>query len=266
MSEPHYWGSLMKVALLIGLFLFCVSAAVWIFGFLYDRISVFPIWNSPVWLRLKIPVIVLGVVGFIALVLVFARHQGKKELQLAMEYAESRGWKFSREDTDGLKPHVAEILDDLKFDLHYIRTVASGQRTLVIFDCSYKSKEASARQNYRSGTACMVRSPRFPSMGSSLEIVTRDWTEVMTSDKVDMGESPFAEKFLVLSKDPTTAKAVVNERIQSVMLEHLKKPLYNPVSVTLGAGGAVVLTGRTFEHEQLEDLIDLACRLEEAIQ
>jgi hypothetical protein len=88
----------------------------------------------------------------------------------------------------------------------------------------------------------------------------------MTSDKVDMGNSPFAEKFLVLSKDPTTAKALVNMKIQSIMLERLKMTLYNPVSVTIGPGGAVVLTSRTFDHDRLEDLCDLACRIEEAIQ
>jgi hypothetical protein len=98
-----------------------------------------------------------------------------------------------------------------------------------------------------------------------VEIVTRDWTEVMQSDKVDMGESPFAEKFLVLSKEPGPARGIVNESIQAIMLEHLKKPLYNPVGMSLGQGGAIVLTGKTFEHECLQDIIDLARQIEAAV-
>ncbi len=48
------------------------------------------------------------------------------------------------------------------------------------------------------------------------------------------------------------------------MLEHLQKPLHNPVSVSLGPGGAVVLTDRTNEPERLQELIDLARRIESA--
>jgi hypothetical protein len=266
MSGPQYWGSLWKGGLFIYLSLLCIFIGIGIFIFLYDRISAFQIWNLPFWLKLKIPVIILGVAGLGGAIVLFARSEGKKELRLAMKYAEARGWKFSREDTDGLKPYLAEILDDLKFDLHHIRTVAAGQRSLVLFDCSYKRKEASARQNYSYGTACMVRSDRFLSAGPPVKIITRDWTEMMISGKIDMGKPPFTENYLVLSRDPTVAKASINEGIQSIMLEHLEKPLYNPVCVTIGPGGAVVLTGRTFEHERLEGLLDMACRIEEAIQ
>jgi len=76
------------------------------------------------------------------------------------------------------------------------------------------------------------------------------------------GESLFAQKFLVLSKYPVMAKEIVNKSIQSIMLDYSEKPLYNPVCISIGPGGAVVLTGRTLEHERLQDLIDLAHRIE----
>ena len=266
MSRSQYWGSLWMAGLFICLALLCIFVGIDIFISVYDRIGAFQIWNSPMWLKLKIPAIILGVVSVFAVIIVFARYTRKRELQLAMEYAKIRGWKFSVRDTDGLKPCVAEILDDLDFHLRHIRTVASGRRSLVLFDCSYKSKKARPRESYSSGTGCLVRSQRFPLAGTPVEIVPRDWTEVMISDKIDMGKSPFAESFLVLSKDSASATAFINKGIQSLMLEHLGKPLYNPVSVTIGPGGAVVLTGRTYEHELLEDLLGLACRIEEAIQ
>jgi len=98
-----------------------------------------------------------------------------------------------------------------------------------------------------------------------VEISSRDWTEVMLSDKVDMGESPFAQQFLVQSKDPDSAKRVVNEAIQATLLEHRSKPVSICDSVIIGPGGAVVLTGRTAEHDQLQDLLELARKLESAV-
>jgi hypothetical protein len=81
-----------------------------------------------------------------------------------------------------------------------------------------------------------------------------------------MGSSPFAEDFLILSKDPVSAQIIVNESVKSVLLEHLQSELYNPVSVTIGPGGAVVMTGRTSEPERLHDLIKLALRIEAAME
>lgn len=237
-----------------------------IFGTLYDRISVWHIWNSPLWLKLKIPFIVIGVIGFIAGVIALARYTGQKELKAAQEYAQARGWGFSRDVTQELKEQVAGIWRDFNFHLYYLRIVETGQRNLYLFDCSYKHKEATARVHDSHGTACLVQSGRFSSVTVPVEIVARDWTEVMTSDRVDMGGSPFAEKFLVLSKDPEPARKIVNPSIQAIMLEHLQKPLYNPVGVSLGPGGVIVLTDRTFEHDQLQDILDLARRIEAAVE
>ena len=88
----------------------------------------------------------------------------------------------------------------------------------------------------------------------------------MQSDKVEMGDSPFARKFLVLSKDPGSAKRIVNESIQAIILEHMRNPVSNRDSVIIGPGGAVVLTGRTAEHERLQDLVELARKLESAVK
>jgi hypothetical protein len=266
MSDSQYWTSLWGVGIVIFLAFFIMFLGVGIFGILYDRISVWHIWNSPIWLTLKIPLIVIGVIGFIAGVISFARYQGQKELKAAREYSQSQGWGFSRDDTQGLKARIADIWCDFKFNLYYIRTVETGKRQLYLFDCSYKHKEASSRSHDSYGTACVVQSDRFRSVTVPVEIVTRDWTEVMISDKVEMGQSLFAEKFVVLSKNPGPAREIVNVSIQAIMLDHLKKPLYNPVGVSLGPGGAIVLTDRTLEHERLQDLLDLARQIEAAVE
>ena len=140
-----------------------------------------------------------------------------------------------------------------------------GGESLYLFGCSYKNRDSNSKNDSR-GTACLVQSDRFRSIAAPVEIVTRDWTEVMLSDKVDMGESPFSQNFLVQSKDPGSARRVVNESIQATLIEHLNKPTSNHVSVIIGPGGAVVMTaGKTAEQESLQEILDLARRLESAV-
>lgn len=212
--------------------------------------------------QIENPYHVLGVICFLALIVSYAGYEGRKERQEAQAYAQSQGWKFSVNDDQGLKGKVANICQDLAFDVYHVRTIQTGQLGLYLFDCNYKSKDAGPRVHDSHGTACFVQSGRFRSSGAPLEICARDWTEGLVSDKVDMGPSPFAEKFLVICEDPVSARGVVDESTEAILLEHRQKPLYNPVNITIAAGGAVVLTGRTGEPERMQDLVELARRLE----
>ena len=267
MGDSQYWTSLWVIGLIIVLFYLILAFGQAVFAFLYDRMSVFEIWNSQVWLKMKVPLIIFCVVGLLIALMGYMRHQRGKELQATREYAQDQGWRFSENDTQGLKTRALKILWDLKnFDLYSIRTVETGKRNLYLFDCKYLYIKDVDTDDFAYGTACLIESGRFHSGGVSVDICKRDWTEKMQSDKVDMGESLFSQKFLVLSKDPDPAKEIVNDAIQAVMLNHLGNPLFNPVTVHIGPGGAVVLTGHTVEHERLQDLIDLARRIEAAVE
>jgi hypothetical protein len=216
----------------------------------------------PIWSALKIPLIVLGVIALLATAIALSRYQEQREMKAALDYAETQGWDFSRDDTEGLTAKVAEILSDYQFHPYHIRSVEPGWRSVYLFDCSYKSRAASARKNYSHRTACLIRSKRVRSVEVPVEISTRDWTEVMLSDKIEMGESPFAQKLVVQSRDPASAKTIVNESVQGVLLEYLHNPRSLPASVILGPGGLVVLTARTVEPERLQELLELARALE----
>ena len=266
MGDAQYWRSLWVLILFILVSLLIIILGAEGLSFVYERISVWPLWSSPTWLKLKIPLIIIGVICFIAGVIAFARYQERKELQAAQDYAQARGWGFSRNDTQGIKARVAEILSDVDFSLYYIRTIETGQCSLYLFNCAYKNRNAGGRKNYSYGTACLIESKRFRSAVVPVEIVARDWTEVMISDKVAMGDSPFTQNFLVLSKDPVAAKEIVNDAVQATMLENSENSPYTPISITIGSGGAVVLTDRTAEPEQLQEIIDLARRIEAAVE
>jgi len=266
MSDPQYWASLRGLGLAVALFILIIFLIVKTGGFLYPRISAWEIWSAPFWVKYKTPLIVIGIIGFIACVIAIARYQARVELRAVQEYAQAQGWGFARFDSQGLKQRIDSIWWDLDFNPYYISTVETGQRNLYLFQCSYRRKQASGRSSNYYATACLVYSERFRSVTVPVEIVTRDWTEVINSDKVDMGASPFAEKFLVLSENPGSAKEIVNESIQSLLLEHDKQTLFNPVKVAIGPAGAVLMADRTFEHERLQDIIALARQIEAAIQ
>jgi hypothetical protein len=266
MSDPQYWASLRGLGLALALFILIIFLIVKTGGFLYPRISVWEIWSAPFWVKYKIPLIVIGIIGFIASMIIFARYEARLELRAVQEYAQSQGWGFERFDSQGLKERIDSIWWDLSVDPYYIRTIETGQRSLCLFECSYKRKKATAKTSFYYATACLVNSDRFRSVTVPVEIVPRDWTEVITSDKVAMGDSPFTEKFLVLSENPGRAREIVNESIQSILLEHDKKPLFNPVKVAVGPAGAVLMADRTFEHERLQDLLALARRIESAVE
>ena len=264
MIDMQYWKSLWGIIIFIGFFIFFISISVMIFSFIYEHLSLFTFWDSPIWLKIKIPLIILGIICFLAAVIAYSRYSGQKELKAAQEYAETQGWSFTRYPPEDLNRVVSRILSSLKYEMYYIRTVENGKRNIYLFDCSYKSVDAT-RGSYSYGTACLVLSDKFMSVTKPLDIEARDWTEVMISDKVKLGESPFSQKFIIQSKDHESAKIIVNESTQPILLEHLQSSIFNPVSVTIGTGGAVIMTGTTAEHERLQDLIKLARRIEEAI-
>jgi len=58
------------------------------------------------------------------------------------------------------------------------------------------------------------------------------------------------------------AREIVNESMQSMLLDYVRRPDYTPASITIGPGGAVVMTQQDLKHERLQDLIDLARRIE----
>ena len=56
---------------------FCLYLGSSVFVFLAERISTFELWNLPIWLKLRTPIIVLSVIGFLTAVITFSRYQGR---------------------------------------------------------------------------------------------------------------------------------------------------------------------------------------------
>jgi len=209
--------------------------------------------------------IIACVVGVFIAAAVMAFRSGRKHAKAVEEFAQARGWTYSRTDAQGLAAKVERLFPEETFSLDNIMTVESGERNVFLFDCGYNYREY--RRGRRFGTACMIESDRFRSVGSPVEIIARTWVdEKLLSRQVEMGNTEFARNFIVLSKDTASAAKTVGESMQAVLVEHMKTPLYYPVRIALGTSGAVLLTGYTGERERWLDLVALARRIEATLR
>ena len=143
-------------------------------------------------------------------------------------------------------------------------TVESGKRNIFLFNCWYNVRDWDPKEHL--GFACLIGSDRFGSVDSQVDVSGRGSLDsLLLSNQVDMGDSEFARNFIVTSKDSTTAKRVISESLQAVLLESMSGPLdYNEINV--GPGGAVIITGDSRLFEKYLPLVDLARRIESAFE
>ena len=78
MSDTGYWQGLRRLGVVLYLSFFFLFLSLAIFVYFADYLSGLEIWDSPVWLEMRVPLLVVGVSGFVAGVVALARFQGKK--------------------------------------------------------------------------------------------------------------------------------------------------------------------------------------------
>lgn len=204
------------------------------------------------------------VLGIFIFALVFAVRSNTKRAAMIQDFAVSKGWSFSRVDTQGLSSRIDPFFPDETFRLDNIVTIETAEGSLQFFDCGYHNRERRRGGNF--GMGSLIVSGRFQSVHSQIEIVERSGIDsALLLQQVDMGESEFARQFIVTSKDPAAARKVLTDALQQVLVNHRQSPLFNPVRVVLASNGAVVLTGLNAEPERWQDLVDVARRIESSL-
>lgn len=251
--------------LLLGLFL-----GLAVFGFLSDRISDLPMWNTQTWLTLKIPVIVITIlVGLTALVVFISRISKKLEKE-EKRLAQSQGWIYAERYndpqrlTEKLKARLEKVCPEKEFRWNGSMTVESGRRNVLLFDCWYRVRDWGPKENH--GFACLIEAERFGSVSSQVDISGRSSIDgLLLSNQVEIGNPEFARNFIVTSKDPTSARRVVSESLQAVLLDSTRMPLdYREINI--GPGGAVIIAGAYKSLEEWLALVDLARRIESTFE
>ncbi len=80
-----------------------------------------------------------------------------------------------------------------------------------------------------------------------------------------MGDSEFAQNFIVTSKDSVSAKERVDGSLQAVLLDSNRQSL-SFSEVSLGPNGALIMAGSTTPVEEWLPLVDLARRIESTFE
>jgi hypothetical protein len=250
--------------------LLCLFLVVAVLGFLGDRIGVLPIWKTQPWLTLKIPIIVITVIVGIILLVVILSRISKKQERAEKEFAQSQGWIYteSYNDPQGRTQELAgkleKVCPEKKFDVRNNMAVESGKRNIFLFGCWYNVRDWGPKEHH--GFACLIESDRFAAVGSQVDISGRgSIDELLLSNQVDMGDSEFARNFIVTSKNPASAKRVVMESLQAVLLESKMRPL-DYYEINIGPGGAVIITGAYKTFEEYLALVDLARQIESVFE
>lgn len=261
---------MIKLLILLGCLFFCLFLVAAIVGLLGERISEHPIWKTQPWLTLKIPIIVITVIVGLTVLVVIISQVSKKQERAEKEFARSQGWIYTESYSDPrgltkeLKGKLEKVCPEKDFDLNNSMTVESGRRSVFLFGCYYRVRDWGPKKNR--GFACLIESDRFMPSGPQVEISGRGSLDgLLLSNQVDMGDSEFARKFIVTSKDPGSAKKVVNESLQAILLESIQGVLdYSEINI--GPGGAVILTPADKPFEEWPALVDFAIRIESAFE
>jgi len=254
--------------------LFCLllfmSLVATVIGFLGDRILDFPIWKTQAWTTLKVPVIVITVIVGITVLVVIISRISKKQERAEKQFAQSQGWIYteSYKDPQGRTQELAgkleKVCPEKKFKLNNSMTVESGKRNIFLFSCWYNVRDWGPKEHL--GFACLIESDRFGWVDSQVDVSGRGSLDCfLLSNQVDMGDSEFARNFIVTSKNSTTAKRVISESLQAVVLESVRKSL-NYDEINIGPGGAVIITGAYKTFEEYFALVDLSRRIESAFE
>ena len=249
------------------LFIFLVSRVI---GFIGGRIGDLPIWQTQVWTTLRIPVIIVGVILIITVLVIIFSRMANKQSKAEKEFAQSQGWIYTESHNDpqgrtkALKNSLEKVFPQKYFDVGNNMTVESGRRNVILFGCYFRDRDWGHKQ--RHGFACLIESDRFGPVGSQVDIIGLGSVDPFgISNQVDMGDSEFARKFFVISKDPALAKRVINESLQAILLEGRMK-IQDYYEIIIGPAGAVIITWAYKTSDEFLALVDLARKIESVFE
>ncbi len=222
--------------------------------------------SGPEWAKIKILLIVLGVIAFVGGTISLSTWMSRRQAAAAAAIARSRGWGFSARDELDLEARFAPALWSLRnYTLFNIRIVEQGLRSIYLCDVRYKYREETASRPTSSGVVCLISSDRFGGIGTQLDIMGRGFLEFMIADRVELVGSPFADRYQLQSLDPDGARATATPAVLGALADYDSRAGATSAVVSLAPGQAAMLTELTGDPRALEDLIDLALRMEKAV-
>ncbi len=202
-------------------------------------------------------ILILCIAGAFVAAIIYAVRANARRTALLQGIAASQGWSFQPRDGEGLSSKIEGIFPDRLFQVENIVTVETGDRALRFFDCQYRLRERRSGGSF--GMGCILESPRFRSLGETVDIVPRSrFNAAASANRVDMGETEFSKHFIVTAQDRSSAERAVTPALQAFLLGRGRTPLKQSLHIAISASGAVVLTNKSAGPEPWRDLVELS--------
>lgn len=219
------------------------------------------------WNTYKIPLVILGVVAFIAFVLIFARLSANAHARKIEAYARKSGWKYSRQDDREAAKLLDTVFPGQHFFVHDLREVRAKDPLALLLDV--RRRDPVNAKHDVSSTGCLLGLSRN-SVGLPATFIepANHVDKVFTSGIVELRDETFAEEYTVSCADPLTAARLVAPEIRRLLLENVRRPEAVPVSFVIHAGYVLALTShsRDLEDErEMDRLLTLTRALAKAI-
>ncbi len=207
----------------------------------------------------------VGIGSVFIAALIIAVRSGRKHDKAVREFARAQGWSYSRNDTQEHTPEVEQLFPDERFYLTYIMEIERGRRNLFLFEGTYRHR--AGRSSGSPASVCLVESDRLESVDTRVEIIARTPIDAAFLRKqVDMGDSEFGRDFIVLSENAASARRILSQPVQAVLLAHRDRARAYRVQIALGKGRAALLAGGIDEQQRWRDLADLGREIESTVQ
>lgn len=216
--------------------------------------------------RVVFPLVIFGVIAVVIIILSL-RQSARVRADMA-QFAASHGWVFLGGDpSERLK--LNQILDQVdpskNWRAEYIVLVGAPRESMYLF--RYLASSKGGRRGGRTNEyrfACLAEHAGWRNE-DSVSISSRvPLLEKLLPNRVDVGGPDFRREFSVECRRTDVAATVVNDSVQSILLEHAAGPQWY-LEVRIVGGRILVTTAWAQKPEEWDYLITMTTRVRAAL-
>jgi len=197
----------------------------------------------------------------VAIIILSLRQSAKRKVEME-RFAASHGWRFLGRDASQLLLILDQVDPSENWTPDNIVLVGGRWKSIYLFSYSAGPK---GDQTDEYGFACLAehagwRNEEPVSIFRRVPVV-----EKLLSDRVELGGPDFRREFTVQCRRPDVATTVVDNEVQSILLEHALGPQWY-LEVRIVGGRILVTTSHAQKLEEWDYLITMTKRLRAALE
>ncbi len=164
--------------------------------------------------------IVSGLVGVLALMLILSRWMDRRGTKAMVEYATTRGWTCLDANHPELLAHLKPAFPKMQWFVKFISAPRSSENNVFLFAYALRSHGPGVDDSR--GYACLAKHGGRPV--EPTVVVTRrvPLVEKLVDDRVQAGGDEFRRECTVTCSDPEVAARVIQPQVEQLLLEHFK--------------------------------------------